>query len=175
MAMTASERRFEEFATEQASDLLAYFARRVNPVEDAGDLLSETLLVLWRRSDALPGDEQQARLWLFGVARKVLANYRRSGLRRSALAERLREELQVRSEPSQPTDNPALEALHAELALLPPLDREIIQLVHWDGFTLNETAQLLASRPGTVRSRYHRARQRLRQRLDAPEPCDSRA
>ncbi len=47
-------------------DLLAYFARRIRPQEDAADCLSETLLVLWRRRDKLPSDQGGVRAWRFG-------------------------------------------------------------------------------------------------------------
>ena len=69
--------------------MLAYVLRRVERAEDAGDVVAETFLVAWRRMDKVPaGDE--ARLWLYGVARRQLANQRRGELRRSRLADRLR-------------------------------------------------------------------------------------
>jgi RNA polymerase sigma-70 factor (ECF subfamily) len=60
-----------------ASDLLSYFERRVSPVADAADLLSATYLVAWRKVDSIPTDPEQARMWLFGVARRTLANAQR--------------------------------------------------------------------------------------------------
>lgn len=70
----------------ESSALLAYFARRVTPVEDAADLLGDTLVIVWRRQSSIPGDETRARMWLYGVARKVLSTHRRSTGRRHALA-----------------------------------------------------------------------------------------
>ena len=48
-----------------------------------------TFLTAWRRLDEMPPDPE-TRLWLYGVARRVLANHHRGEHRRSALAERLR-------------------------------------------------------------------------------------
>jgi DNA-directed RNA polymerase specialized sigma24 family protein len=85
-------------AEREAPRLLSYFERRVGVREDAADLLGETLLVLWRRSSDIPASDIEAAMWLFGVARRVLAGHRRGGKRRLALAERLRNELAVTSD-----------------------------------------------------------------------------
>ncbi len=53
-------------------------------------MVAETFLVAWRRSADLPRDDE-VRLWLYGVARRVLANHHRSGIRRERLGERLRQ------------------------------------------------------------------------------------
>ncbi|HEY3140934.1 MAG TPA: sigma factor, partial [Acidimicrobiales bacterium] len=75
---------FEELYRAQVRSLLAYALRRVDHPEQAADVVAETMLVAWRRLDQVPpGDE--ARLWLFGVARRVLANQRRGSARRDRL------------------------------------------------------------------------------------------
>jgi RNA polymerase sigma-70 factor (ECF subfamily) len=150
----------EEWLGVMAPTLLAYFVRRVTPPEEAADLLSEALLVLWRRADALPLEEDAARMWAFGIARNMLRGHRRTSRRRSALADRLRAEL-VSVEPALPVDERVLD-LRSAVDRLRPIDREIVRLVHWDGLSLVEVAELLGKREGTVRSRYHRARTALR-------------
>ena len=60
-----------------------YFGRRNAMVPaDAADLLSETFVVAWRRGDPTPVESEQARMWLFGVARRVRANAARGAARR---------------------------------------------------------------------------------------------
>ena len=54
--------------------------------------MAETFLVALRRLDEVP-DEPSTRAWLYGVARRVLANQRRGDVRRSHLGERLRDQL----------------------------------------------------------------------------------
>ena len=63
-----------------------YAARRVAP-EAVQDVVSETFLVAWRRYDELNGG---LAAMAAGDARRVAANQRRAGARRSALLERLR-------------------------------------------------------------------------------------
>jgi RNA polymerase sigma-70 factor (ECF subfamily) len=160
----------ESLAERLAPALLTYFTRRVPDASDAADLLAETLLVVWRRSPDLPHDPAQARMWTYGIARRVLATHRRGGARRHALAARLRAELELtQAAPHAPNDREShpYAAVHAAIARLSPLDQEIVRLVHWDGFTLADVSALLGKRPGTIRSRYHRARHRLREDLSS--------
>lgn len=159
--ISADVARIETVIRREAPALLAYFERRSAP-HDAADLLGETLLVAWRRVSAVPEDDQEARMWLFGVARRVLMTSRRSGVRRQALADRLREEALTRPDRTEPVDHD----LHEALARLDPLDAEIIRLLHWDGFGLAEIAQHLGRPAGTIRSRYSRARAALRTALE---------
>ena len=148
-----------------AGDVLAYFERRVRDREDAADLLGETLLVAWRRAEVVPRDEVQARMWLFGVARGVLSNHARGVRRRLRLADALRDRLAlvVREDREDSRDAvvDAVEALPRDLA-------ELVRLVHWDGFTLAEAAELMGIRPSTARGRYARARELLLRSLRPP-------
>lgn len=139
--------------------------RRVAAAEDAADLLNDVLLVVWRKADGVPDDPTGARMWMFGVARNVLSSHRRASGRRSALHERLREQL---TEPDGGEEGDEL-AVRDALAQLELLDQEVMELLFWDGFTQAQVATLLGILEGTVRSRTHRARQRLRQIL-SPAP-----
>jgi len=53
-------------------------------------------------------------------------------------------------------------------------DREIIMLVHCDGFTLVDAGRLLRLRATTARSRYHRARNRLRAIVETALAADQK-
>lgn len=166
-----AEARFERLYAEHGRALLAYAVRRVSDAQDGADVVAETFLVAWRRLDEVPPAEE-ARLWLYGVARHVLANQHRSERRRERLGERLRRELPVAldtlSPPAGDTDRVrvALDQLGAE-------DREILRLAGWEELTPREIATVLGIGQVAARSRLHRARRRLREALElAPEPED---
>ena len=53
-----------------------------------------------------------------------------------------------------------------ELYSLPPEDRAVIHLHYYEGYSTAELAKMLGCRPGTVRSRLFRARERLRKLLE---------
>ncbi|GGP14496.1 sigma-70 family RNA polymerase sigma factor [Nonomuraea glycinis] len=61
--------------------ILGYALRRCSSPEDAADVVAETYVIAWRRITELP-DGEADKLWLYGVARRVLANHRRSERRR---------------------------------------------------------------------------------------------
>lgn len=53
-----------------------------------------------------------------------------------------------------------------ELFSLPPKDRAVIHLHYYEGYSTDEIAQILGQRPGTIRSRLSRAREKLRKLLE---------
>ncbi|WP_370566136.1 RNA polymerase sigma factor [Cryobacterium sp. BB736] len=161
--------RIERAVADHSPALLAYLSRRVEPSHDAADLLAETFMILWKRAASLPRSNDEVRPWMFGIARNVLLHHRRSGYRRRAVADRLRSEL-LTNHDSGFVDSSEYAELHAMLRELDPVDRDIIGLVHWDGFSLVEVSRILRIKEGTIRSRYHRARAQLRSRLIAGTP-----
>jgi RNA polymerase sigma-70 factor, ECF subfamily len=156
--------RFRRLFADTERELVAYVVRRVERPEDAADVVAETFLVAWRRLNDVPaGDE--ARLWLYGVARRQLANQRRGQLRRSRLADRLRAELPASvAAVAAPEDN-RVAAVRAALARLDEEDREILRLSSWEGLAPAEIAAVMGVPGVTVRSRLHRARKRLRSQV----------
>jgi RNA polymerase sigma-70 factor (ECF subfamily) len=154
----------EQLARREAPQLLAYFTRRVSSPDDAADLVGETLVVLWRRERSVPTDPTEARMWMFGVAQRVLSQHRRSAKRSRQLGERLAQECRATTVDGSSDD---FEDLRAAIAGLRDPDGEIIRLVYWDGFTLVETARLLGMNAATVRSRHLRARASLQAHLEA--------
>ncbi len=142
-----------------SDDLLAYFERRVRVREDAADLLSDTLLQAWRRSDALPDEANRQRMWLFTIAANILANHHRSHRRRAALNDRLRAHITNSVIEPDPTESYAVRDAVLRLA---DAQRELVMLIHWDGFNIVEAAELLGLNPSTARGRYSAARATLR-------------
>jgi RNA polymerase sigma-70 factor (ECF subfamily) len=165
----SDEAAFEQLYRSSRNALLGYFLRRVEDPADAADLLSEVFVVAWRRRADSQADP---RLWLFGVARNVLAAHRRGRHVQASLAQRLREQVATQCEPSRGD-------LHVRevLAKLPARDREVIELMVYEGLTPTEIAAVLGKSAGTVRVRLHRARQRLQPMVaasdDDPRPVIS--
>jgi RNA polymerase sigma-70 factor (ECF subfamily) len=162
--MSGPARRFEGLYRAEARALLGYALRRVAQPEDAADIVAETMLVAWRRLDDVPSGSE-ARPWLFGVARRVLANGRRGSRRRRNLAERLRSDLGALLGSDQLGAVETNVVVRAALARLDPDDREILRLTSWEGLQPHEIAVVVEMRAATVRTRLHRARQRLRHEL----------
>ena len=107
-------------------------------------------------------------MWLFTIARNVLANHRRSARTRHALIEKVRVVLrEVRDD----TDIGAAADVRDAVHRLPDHQRELVMLVHWDRFTIVEAAELLDINASTARSRYAAARLALQQALGETINC----
>lgn len=141
--------RFEAAFSDNYDAIVGYALRRTDP-DSAQEVVAETFLVAWRRVDDLPAEP---RPWLYGIARRVLANHRRGAARREALTALLTEHPHV----DDPPDGRVLEAL----ASLRSTDREALMLTAWDGLDRREAAAALGCSPATFAVRLHRARRRL--------------
>jgi RNA polymerase sigma-70 factor (ECF subfamily) len=153
----ARRRRFDAIFASYSSDIVAYCGWRAPSATDAQDAVAEVFLTAWRRLDDVPeGDD--ARIWLYATARRVIANQRRSSRRRAALQERLARE------PAAAPQETALEhaVVHEALARLGPRDREVLLLAEWEDLTPAQIAAVLGCLTVTARGRLHRARRRFR-------------
>jgi RNA polymerase sigma-70 factor (ECF subfamily) len=138
----AAEARFADLYREHARDVLAYAVRRTASPEDAADVVAETFLVAWRRTAEVPSGHT-ARLWLYGVARRTLANHRRGERRRTRLAARMRAELPAVLAAARPATTAADHEVLAAIATLRESDREVLLLSAWE--------QLSTRTPGSRR------------------------
>jgi RNA polymerase sigma-70 factor (ECF subfamily) len=150
--------------------VLAYAVRRAADEHDAADVLAETFLVAWRRLDDVPPGDQ-ALMWLYAVARRVLANQQRAGRRRQRLADRLGRELVPALQAVAPAE-PVAWPILAALAGLRPDDREVVLLAAWEELSPKQIARVLGISQIAARSRLHRARKRLRLLLDHAAEVD---
>ncbi len=136
---------------------------------DAEDLVQDTLLRAFAAIDSFDG--RHARAWLLTIMRNTQIN--RTRRRRPQLlddpdsgVERLADEDDARSGPEAVVVGAAFDAVVAErLDALPDRLRRAVELVDVDGLSYAEAAEVLGVPIGTVMSRLHRARVRLRDRL----------
>jgi RNA polymerase sigma factor (sigma-70 family) len=160
----ADRARFEALYASCHKAILGYVLRRVAQPEDGADVIAETFLVAWRRLDDVPEGEE-ARLWLYGVARRALANQRRGEQRRTALAERLRTDLAIASTTYE--SGSRLSEVIDALARLPEGERELLRLEGWEDLDARQIATVLGISQNAIRIRLHRARRRLARELAA--------
>jgi len=147
--------------------ICGYVFRRVSTAEDAAEVVAETFLILWRRLEEAPHGET-LRPWVYGVARRTIANHVRGERRRSALADRLLSEFMFVAERRRDPAEHVTERdqLRTAFARLNDGDRELLGLVAWEGLTHEQIAVALGVSRAVVRLRLHRARRRLASHLD---------
>jgi RNA polymerase sigma-70 factor (ECF subfamily) len=155
-----------------AADIHRYAARRLG-AGAADDLVAETFLAAFRRRSSYDSGRPQARPWLYGIATTLIARQRRSEQRLyRALARTGLDPL------PEPIDDQVVRRVAAQgqqrrlaaaLAGLSPPDREVLLLVAWAGLSYEEIAEAVGVPVGTVRSRLHRARGKVRKVLGDAE------
>ncbi|MGI5189229.1 RNA polymerase sigma factor [Promicromonospora sp. CA-289599] len=162
--------RFAMLYDRYAAGLYRYAYRRVGG-EHAEDVVAETFAVAFRRRNTYDRSRPDARPWLYGIATKEIARWHRS--------EEARLRAWARSDVGHTEESPAdrvaervsASAARPELAealrQLAPGDRDVLLLEAWGDLTQEQIAQTLGIRPGTARSRLHRARRRVRAALGA--------
>jgi RNA polymerase sigma-70 factor (ECF subfamily) len=150
-----------EAAFDQYSQTVYSFVYRMTQRADlAEDVAQETFLALVRAPERFDPARGTMKTYLLSIARNlVLKQYRDH-----------RSEEQLDDDYAAPAIDPrgALEigsAVAGAVASLPPLQQEALILFEYEGVTLEELAQIVATDVGTVKSRLHRARVRLRKAL----------
>jgi RNA polymerase sigma factor (sigma-70 family) len=151
--------------------VLGFALRRTDRPQDAADVTADTFLVAWRRLQHLP-EGAAARPWLYGVARRTLANHRRGEGRRAALGDRLRHQLETAM--ADVADDVCHRAdVTAAIGRLSARDEEVLQLHLWEGLESREIGEVLGLPGAVVRPRLSRAKARLRQVLGSdPTPAE---
>lgn len=159
------ELRFTQVATDVWEPLQRYLRRRADP-SDVDDVAAETLTAMWRHVDDIPTGAELP--WCYAIARRCLANHRRSQDRRRSLIGRItsrRAQLATGGDPAQAIEE-ADPDLHVALARLSADDREILTLWAWEQLSVGEIAVVLDLSPNAASVRLRRARMRLGDHLD---------
>ncbi len=160
--------RFEKVYVDHYDAVLRYCLRRTDR-EDALDATAETFAIAWRRRSDVPTGRELP--WLYGVARRVLANQRRSVNRRQSAFSDLR----VLPDGSFPEPEPQLirneeiSDVVSALARLKADDQEVIRLAGWEELGREELALAMDCTPNAVTKRLNRALDRLARELGVAE------
>jgi RNA polymerase sigma-70 factor (ECF subfamily) len=148
--------------------LLRYLSAREPRM--AEDLESEVWLAAATRIAAFQGDEAAFRGWIFSIARRRLADFRRTAARRATNPAPVE---QLERWGPDDTEIEALDRVSAErasafvTAVLSHDQAEVILLRVLGGLDVEQVAQILGKRTGTIRVLQHRALHRLSQVLQA--------
>jgi RNA polymerase sigma-70 factor (ECF subfamily) len=150
--------------------LWAYVARRVDAgqVEDA---VSETMMRAVRGIEVYEPGPAGFDGWVFGIARRVCADYHRRQARLRRQDEVAAGMAEVIEDGQAPGDPAAAADDHAELRrafdLLLPGDQQVLELRVIAGLSVEQAAWVLEKAPGAVRTAQSRALGRLRQLIEA--------
>jgi RNA polymerase sigma-70 factor (ECF subfamily) len=145
-----------------ATVLFRYLVRRVG-VDEAEPLLGDVFRIAFEKRASYDAERPNARPWLYGIATNLIRRHRRrerAGWRAYA---------KHGSDPFGIDAQPRLDEIAVARALgrISKADRDALLLMVWADLTYDDIATALDIPVGTVRSRIHRARSRLRVELES--------
>lgn len=140
--------------------LFRYFLRAVGQIEIARDL-TQDVFVRATKAAVPQAPEQEVRAWLFSIARNLALDHFRKHGRHTPPA-------LPQAEASRPASQEVDAAINEALASLPDVDRDVFLMREMAGLGYDEIARACELTPDAVRSRLHRTRLQLRERLAAP-------
>jgi RNA polymerase sigma factor (sigma-70 family) len=161
--------RFAVLFDRHAPHIHRYLARRAGR-QVADDLVAETFLAAFAKRDRYDLSHPDARPWLYGIATNLAGQHRRDQARQDRITQAA-----AAAEPEDPghADKVAADVtaqamrtlLEGALTALSTGDRDVLLLIAWEQLTYAEVSRALAIPVGTVQSRLHRARTKVRQVL----------
>lgn len=158
------EQRFAGLFHETVDPVAAFVRRRV-PGCQVDDIVADVFLAAWRHFDKLEAMDEGALPWLYRTARHATLHARRGESRRQGLLTRLGSIREL--DTPRPGELFALSDAFVEaFASLRAGDQEVLRLAIWDGLDSFQAAEVLGCTPGAFQVRAHRARLRLRRRLE---------
>jgi RNA polymerase sigma factor (sigma-70 family) len=160
--------RFAVLFDRHAPHIHRYLARRAGR-QVADDLVAETFLTAFAKRDRYDLGYSDARPWLYGIATNLVGQHHRDEARQYRIMQRAVAEPEVPDHADRVAAGVTAQStralLEAALAALPAGDRDVLLLIAWEQLTYEEVSRALAIPVGTVRSRLHRARTKVRQVL----------
>jgi RNA polymerase sigma-70 factor (ECF subfamily) len=159
---------FEELVMTYQHRVFGVALRMLGSRAEAEDVAQEAFVRAYRALGAFRGDAKLS-TWLYAITSRLCLNRLASGERRMA---RQGEGALLRLSDAGPRPDAALERRELETALgraiaeLPEDRRIVVVLRDIEGLSYEEIAQVLELELGTVRSRLHRARAELKEKLE---------
>jgi RNA polymerase sigma-70 factor (ECF subfamily) len=175
---SGKEEAFDEFLNTYGARLHSFASRMCRNEEDAKDVVQETLIGVFKSLKDFRG-EGRFRAWFFAIAANACRKMKRKGKFEPEQELSLDDFIPTAHGEGQKPDiadwsqNPDELFRRAELKMqvetaiadLPPLYRVVLILRDMEQLTTQETAQSLNLSPEAVKSRLHRARLFVRDRL----------
>ena len=164
---------FERFYREHVESVQRFVARRVGDPYLAADLTADVFVAAIASARSYRRSRGEPIAWLYGIARNVVADERRRSARELRAVARVRgrelvDEDDLAALHERIDRESAARELYRELDLVPAGERAVLELVALDGLSVGEAGRALGIGGVAARVRLHRARGRLRGRLDLP-------
>jgi RNA polymerase sigma factor (sigma-70 family) len=148
-------------------------------IDEAGDVASDTFVRAFDRRDRFRTDRDSALPWLFGIAANVARERHRKSARRMRMVQRsvvlvAGEDSRFEADAAERVDAVSKRGgLTNALTALSDDEYQVLMLLAIADYSYPDIAECLGIPIGTVRSRIHRARRKMRELMEAERPTMS--
>lgn len=160
MGEPLSKEQAEQVVDRQADAVYKLAFAQLRNRSDADDVFQEVFLRYVKRAPVFES-AQHEKAWFLRVTLNCCKRLWASPWRKRSVP--LEETIQA--------DTPENHYLAEELKKLPKKYGAVLHLFYWEDMTVEEIADLLGLRPGTVKSRLSRGREKLRDNLKGEKQC----
>ena len=163
---SGQEQAWEELVSRWEKPLLYYIRRMVDNEQESWQILQETWLHVVKGITTLKYPQHLPK-WLYSICHKKIVTYYRKHHRQIEFQDEMSNgSSQNNFEPDTQFEN--AETVHWGLGQIKPVFREVLTLFFLQDLSIDEIAEVLVVRPGTVKSRLYYARKQLRKILEDP-------
>ena len=157
-----TEREYNECVHQYADNVFRFIVKNLRHEEDARDVVQSAFEKLWRNRDAV--ENSKSKSYLFTVAYNQMIDHLRKA-KRIHLQDEFSAETGIQH---QPVHN-MKKALQDALNRLNEVQKSLVMLKDYEGYSYDEIAQITGLNEGQVKVYLHRARLALRNYLVSPE------
>jgi RNA polymerase sigma-70 factor (ECF subfamily) len=157
-----TEKQYNEMVNLHADNVFRFVVKNIRHTEDARDIVQTVYEKLWINRDKV--DPIKAKSWLFTVAYNGLIDHLRKSNRIT-----YSEELPEEGTNSNYGKKVLQEQLHAALSHLNEVQRSLVLLKDYEGYSYEEIGQITGLHESQVKVYLHRARLKLRNLLVSTE------
>lgn len=158
-----TEREYNECVHQYADNVFRFIVKNLRHEEDAKDVVQSAFEKLWRNRDAV--ETTKSKSYLFTVAYNQMIDHLRKA-KRIHLQEDFSADVRVQH---QPAGNNMKKALQEALNRLNEVQKSLVMLKDYEGYSYEEIAKITGLNEGQVKVYLHRARLALRNYLVSPE------
>ena len=150
--MTVAE--YDKCVSQYSDNLYRFALKSLRSDDEAKDIVQESFLRLWENREAVLGGKEKS--YLFTVAYRLIVDRVRMGKRYTG------DESVLRTSPARPDYNGISELIDRFLDELPPLQKSLIMLRDYEGYSYREMAEMTRLSETQVKVYIFRARTALR-------------
>ena len=157
-----TEKDYNESVLLYADNVYRFIVKNLRHTEDAEDIVQSAFEKLWIHKDSV--EPLKAKSYLFTVAYHLLIDHTRKAKRIT-----LQESFENDSQTAYQENKALKKVLHDALATLNEMQRSLVLLKDYEGYSYEEIGEITKFTTDQVRVYLHRARLKLRKYLISPQ------